>query len=264
MEKLSGSAPKTLTPAELDPANDNSHQSVDRGDSGDSVDIGDSVAVTYELVAGFEAVTESAATTDILLENATGLDRAARLAGHLFGEHNVAEDFSDRVQFAVVRTAGEELVREGIESLTSRPPTPASIASAVVAAANGAIDVNSDLRVATQIVAEIQPTAPLEGAVGLAIDLLGVLAHGEGPRIADLDAINTRALGGGYGAATQAVSMASNLATDLQETSNVLTGDAAENGEYGVFVRVGNEIGDGLFEATSSRYESEWEFRADP
>ena len=254
MEKLSGSAPKTLTPAELESPSNGSTS---------SLPLGEAATITNELVAGFEMVAEPGTTTDVLVENAAALDRTARFTGHLFGEHNVAQNLGERIEFAVVRTAGEELVQEGFGSLRSGPPTRRSVTSAIISAANGTIDVNSDLRIATQVVAEVQPTAPLDGAVGLAIDVMSSVTHGEGTRIAELEAVNTRALGGEYGAPTQAVSMVSNLATDFHGTSERLTGEGAENGDYGVFVRVGNEIGDNLFETSFGRYESEWEFRAD-
>lgn len=223
-------------------------------------DLGPAVSVTAQLFETTGEITEESPRLEILIEDAAALEDASRLADHLFGEEGAATPAPQRTVRAAARLGGEELVDHVFEDL-SGPPSRFGLTSAVVGAANDAFDPRTNARLVTQIAAEIQPSAAVDGAVALAVDTAAVI--GRDDAIPALDRINQNALGGEYGAPTQTVSMVSNLVVDPRATNNALTGQAAEEGEYGVFVRFGNDLANGVFEAQHSRYESEWAFRAD-
>lgn len=227
----------------------------------DDLALGASTEVTEQLFEIATDVLPESSLLEIMVEDAGALEGAYRFADHLFGEEAAGVSVPRRTTRAVARFAGEQAVERALDGL-SGPPTPGRLASALIGASNDAFDPRSNARVVTQFAAEIQPTAPIDGAVALAVDAASII--GRDDAMAELERINHSALSGEYGAPTQVVSMASNLVVDPVETTNTLTSPAAERGELGVFVRVGNDLADAIFDAQHGRYESEWEFRADP
>ncbi len=254
MDKVSN-ASKTLTPAEIA-----GRSSLEEASS--------NVAAGSEIVtSGADLARCGREALDVaeFADDAAAFDRAARFSDHLFGDQNYAETGVGGVLVAAAKTGAEELSSHLLEGLNpGRFSSPLGVISTVAGSLNDSVDIDSPFKLLTQSAAEIQPGAQIDGGVALAIDSATVLMAGDLAGIeAGLASINEDALGGEYGVLAQTASMTSNLLTEFDDTAVHLTGDAAEAGELGVFVRAGNDLGDHLFDTMNSRYETGWELRPD-
>ncbi|MFT6397787.1 MAG: hypothetical protein ACJAYU_002542 [Bradymonadia bacterium] len=255
MDKVSNAAGKALTATEL-------QGRVSIQEASGNVAAGASIVSAGADVA--RGMSDAADVTEFA-ENMEMFDRAARFSDHLFGDQNHAQTGVGAVFVAAAKTGSEELASHLLDTLPAgRFSSPLGAISSVVGSLNDAVDVDSPFKLLTQSAAEIQPGAQIDGGIGLAIDTATVLTAGDLASIeAGLEAINADALAGEYGVVAQTASMTSNLLTEFDHTADLLTGDAAENGDLGVFVGAGNDLGDHIFDVTNSRNESDWEFRPD-
>lgn len=255
MDKVSNAPGKTLTTAER-----SGRTSLDEASS--NVAAGAAVVVSGANVA--RGISDVADVTEFA-DNASTFDRAARFSDHLFGDQNHAETDAGAIFVAGVKTGTEDLSSHLLGGLPAgRFSSPIGALSTVVGALNDSVDVDSRFKFATQTAAEIQPGAQIDGAVALAVDTATVLTTRDLSAAAEgFESINADALAGEYGVVAQTASMAGNLLAEFDDTATMLTGDAAENGDLGVFVRAGNDLGDHLFDTAYGRYESDWQFRSD-